>query len=67
MRKDYKITKDILIELISNIPEEDLEDILKQARAKRKVKLVDPSRFDPLIGLFKLGGDALKDTEIYYE
>jgi hypothetical protein len=67
MRKDYKITKDILIELISNIPEEDLEDILKQAKVKRKAKLVHPSRFDPLIGSFKLGGNALKDTEIYYE
>jgi len=67
MRKDYKITRDILIELISNIPEEDLEDILKQARAKRKIKLVNPSKFDSLIGLFKLGGDALKDTETYYE
>jgi len=67
VEKDYKITRDILIEIISNIPEEDLEDILKQARAKRKIRLVNPSRFDPLIGLFKLGGDALKDTEIYYE
>ena len=66
MRKDYKITRDILIELISNIPEEDLEDILKQARAKRKIKVVNPSKFDSLIGLFKLGGDALKDTETYY-
>ena len=67
MEKDYKITRDILIEIISNIPEEDLEDILKQVREKRKVRLLDPSKFDPLIGLFKLGGDALKDTEIYYE
>jgi len=67
VEKDYKITRDILIEIISNIPEEDLEDILKQVREKRKVRLLDPSKFDPLIGLFKLGGDALKDTEIYYE
>ena len=64
---NYKIGKHILIEIISNISEEDLEDILKQAKARRTIKLVPPARFDSLIGLFKLGGDALKDTESYYE
>ena len=64
---NYKIGKDILIEIISNISEEDLEDILKEVKAKRTTKLVPPARFDSLIGLFKLGGDALKDTESYYE
>lgn len=64
---NYKIGKHILIEIISNISEEDLEDILKQAKARRTTKLVPPARFDSLIGLFKLGGDALKDTESYYE
>jgi len=65
--KYYNIGKDILIEIISSISEEDLQDILKQAKAKRRTKLVPPARFDSLIGLFKLGGDALKDTESYYE
>lgn len=64
---NYKIGKHILVEIISNISEEDLEDILKQAKARRTTKLVPAARFDSLIGLFKLGGDALKDTESYYE
>ena len=73
-KKKYKIPRKVLIELISSIPENEFEEILEEVKSLKKTgigrsetKLISPSKFDHLIGLVRLGGDAFRDTEVYYE
>lgn len=73
-KKNYEIPRRVLIDLILSIPENELEGIVEEVKSQKKTeigrsetKLISPSKFDHLIGLVKLGGDAFRDTEVYYE
>jgi len=71
----FELPRKLLVEMMSYIPEQELREMFreanqlhrKQGRQTSRLKLVDPSKLDPLVGLAKVGGDALEDTERYYE
>ena len=70
IKKYIDIPKEVIVELITNIPKEELEEILEKAtikRQKNKLKIIQPKDFDPIIGMINLGGNALEDTERFYE
>ena len=72
--QNYKIPRKVLIDLISSIPKNEFEEIVEEVKSQKRreivqpeTRLISPSKFDHLIGLIKLGGDAFMDTEVYYE
>ncbi|HIC92543.1 MAG TPA: hypothetical protein EYP21_10935 [Syntrophaceae bacterium] len=72
-KETIRIPKETFLEIMTYIPTKELDKILqevKRLRKKRKIektRLIEPSDLDPLIGMVHLGGDAVKDTEEFYE
>ena len=71
----FELPRKFLVEMMSYIPEQELREMLreanllhhKQGRQSPRFQAVDPSKLDALIGVAKVDGDALEDTERYYE
>lgn len=59
-----KLPLKVIRELLSYVPEKELENLRKK---KRKIKSVPMSHLRKLIDMVSIGGDALKDTEEVWE
>jgi len=67
-----KVEKGQVLQALLSLPDKELEEMLEKIRVSSKAKaealrILDPSELDSLEGAVNLGGDALVDTERYYE
>jgi hypothetical protein len=64
-----RFPKRVILELLRQIPKEQLEELIQESREKAQLKpiRVAPESLDILTGLSSVGGDAVQDTETVYE
>jgi len=59
------LKKDLL-----SLSEEEIDQLfreVKEAKRKQRIKTISIEQLKNLIGVISIGGDAVKDTEKYYE
>ncbi len=64
-----KVPQKAIVELLNQLPPEELDDLIDEITGKKKIKLVtvEPESLQEFRNLISVGGDALKDTEDIYE
>jgi len=67
--KMKKTIKDIKADLFS-LSEEEINELfreIKESKKKQRIKTIPIEQLENLIGVISIGGDAVKESEKYYE